>query len=67
MKQSRKSETLRVLAKPPEWADRSLAASLGRGADHLAPLEPKARGFNKNRLQTSLVPFYRGVVDGLGR
>jgi hypothetical protein len=65
VKQARQSEKLRVLAKPPEWAEQALASNFGKAIEHLAPLEPKARSFNEDRLQQSLVPFYRGVVDGL--
>ncbi len=67
IKRSRKSETLHVLGKPPEWAELSLTSSFGKAADHLAPLEPKARSYTRARLQASLVPFYRSLVDSLGR
>jgi len=67
VKQSRQRETLRVLAKPPEWAEGSLTSSFGKAVEHLAPLEPKARSYTQGRLQASLVPFYRSVNDSLGR
>jgi len=67
VKKSRKRNDLRVLAKPPEWADRSLASNFERAIAHLAPLEPEARLYTQDRMQVSLVPFYSGVVDSLGR
>ncbi len=67
VKKARQREKLATLAKPPEWADRSLAAQFGRAIDHLAPLEPEARQFTKDRLQLSLVSFYGAVLGSLGR
>jgi len=64
---SRKREKLPVLAKPPEWAQLSLSSDFGRAIGHLAPLEPEARRYTQDRMQVSLVPFYSGVVDSLGR
>ena len=67
VKKARKGEKLRELAKPPEWAEQSLTSKFGKASEHLVPLEPKARSFTQGRLRVSLVPFYRGVVDSLGR
>lgn len=67
VKKGRRDEKLQLLARPPDWADRSLAASFGKASDRLAALEPKARAYTPSRLQASLVPWYRAVVDGLGR
>jgi hypothetical protein len=62
VKQARKREQLRELAKPPEWAEQALDARFGKAVEHLATLEPKARSFTQGRSKTSLVPFYRAVV-----
>jgi hypothetical protein len=67
VKKSRQRKDLRALAKPPEWAGQSLASDFGRAIDHLAPLEPEARVYTQDRMQVSLLPFYSGVADGLGR
>jgi len=67
VKKARSRENLSTLAKPPAWADRAVASDFGKAIDHLAPLEPETRSFGKNRLEVSLVPFYRAVVDSLGR
>jgi hypothetical protein len=67
VKKSRRSEELRVLQKPPEWARLSLDSSFERVIEHLAPLEPEARLYTQDRMQVSLVPFYSGVVDSLAR
>ena len=67
VKKARKTEKLAVLAKPPGWADLALASDFGRAIEHLAPLEPEARLYTKDRLQLSLVPFYSGVVESLAR
>jgi hypothetical protein len=67
VKKGRRRERLRVLAKPPEWADLSLASDFERAIEHLAPLEPEARRYNQDRLQVSLVPFYSGLIESLGR
>jgi hypothetical protein len=67
VKKGRQHEKLHVLAEPPEWADASLASGFGKAVGHLARLEPEARSYAPQRLQVSLVPFYRGLVDSLGR
>ena len=67
VKKGRERKDLSLLAKAPEWAGLSLSSDFGRAIEHLAPLEPEARLYTKDRLQVSLVPFYSGVVDSLGR
>jgi hypothetical protein len=67
VKQARKRKKLGALAKPPEWARDLLASEFGRAIEHLTRLEPDVRRFAEDRLQTSLVPFYLGIVDSLGR
>lgn len=66
VKKSRRGGELRVLARPPGWAERSLDSVFGRAIEHLSRLEPKARRFTPDRIQISLVPFYDGVLDSLG-
>jgi hypothetical protein len=65
VKQARKSEDLGVLAKPPAWAEQALDAAFTKAVAHLARIEPKAHDFTAERLNGSLVPFYRSVVDSL--
>jgi len=67
VKKARKGEKLSDLAKPPSWAEQAVASEFRKATEHLAPLEPKARRYTEDRLQVSLVPFYRGVVDSLER
>jgi hypothetical protein len=64
VKRGRVREDRRVLSQPPEWAERSLGSSFGRAIEHLATLEPNARLYVRDRMQVSLVPFYRAVLDG---
>jgi hypothetical protein len=66
VKAARKREKTAVLAKPPSWAERALASEFGKAIAHLTPLEPEAKRFDEDRLQQSLVPFYRAVAGGLG-
>ncbi|MDJ0847975.1 MAG: hypothetical protein QNK04_06350 [Myxococcota bacterium] len=65
IKKGRRRKDLGVLRKPPAWAGQALDAEFQRAIDHLAPLEPEVRRFGDDRVQVSLVPFYRSVIETL--
>jgi hypothetical protein len=66
VKRARLRQDLRVLSQPPAWAEGALSAAVGPAIGHLAKLEPKADLYVRDRMQRSLVPFYRGVLDRSG-